>query len=260
MFTSERHEIILQKLNEDKKVKVKELSELFSVSEDCIRKDLRSLEKENRVKRTYGGAVLPETSKFVFRSVFERRNLDVATKEKIAQLAYEQIEDGDTIFLDVSTTNICLAKLIAAKDKPCMVISNMFDILQILAGCSNVGVLGTGGEVSKELNAFVGSMSVDVLSRYYFDKAFIGSTGIDFSDMYTTTFDMNDGVVKAKAIQNSKKSYLVMESIKFDAIGTYKCTSIEDVDVIISDKLPVPSKLEALKKLNIQVIGVHEDE
>ncbi len=255
MFTSERHEIIINKLKEDKKVKVKELSELFSVSEDCIRKDLRLLEKENRLKRTYGGAIPCETNKFVFRSVFERRNLDVATKERIAILAYDQIEVGDTIFLDVSTTNICLAKLIASGDKPCMVISNMFDILQILAGCPNVGILGTGGEVSKELNAFVGSMSVDVLSKYYFDKVFIGSTGIDFNTLYSTTFDVNDGVVKAKAVENAKKSYLVMESVKFDAIGTYKCISIEEVDYIISEAYPASTKIEALKKVGVQVLA-----
>ncbi len=259
MFTSERHQLILQKLKDEHKVKVKELSQLFKVSEDCIRKDLKVLEKENQLKRTYGGAIPCEVNKFVFRSVFERRNLDVATKEKIAQIAYDQIETGDTIFLDVSTTNICLANLLAKGEKPCMVVSNMFDILQILAGCPNVGIIGTGGDVSKELNAFVGSMSVEVLSKYYFDKVFVGSTGIDFNDLMTTTFDVNDGVVKAKAVTNAKQSYLVMESIKFDSIGTYKCLPLENVNYIISEQLPTPKKIKALQQIGVQIMGGYHD-
>ena len=43
MFTEERLEAIEEKLQKDGKVRVKELSELFQVSEDCIRKDLKSV-------------------------------------------------------------------------------------------------------------------------------------------------------------------------------------------------------------------------
>ena len=42
MFLEERQESIMTMLNEDGKVRVKELSEKFGVTEDCIRKDLGS--------------------------------------------------------------------------------------------------------------------------------------------------------------------------------------------------------------------------
>ena len=61
MFVEERHQEILRLLNENEKVKVKELSKRFEVTEDCIRKDLASMEAKNLLKRTYGGAVLPDT-------------------------------------------------------------------------------------------------------------------------------------------------------------------------------------------------------
>ena len=60
MFVEERHQEILRLLNENEKVKVKELSKRFEVTEDCIRKDLASMEAKNLLKRTYGGAVLPD--------------------------------------------------------------------------------------------------------------------------------------------------------------------------------------------------------
>ena len=58
MFLEERQEAILNLLSRDGKVRVKDLSEMFKVTEDCIRKDLGALEKQGKLKRTYGGAVV----------------------------------------------------------------------------------------------------------------------------------------------------------------------------------------------------------
>ncbi len=45
MFTEERLDRILQLLHDQGMVKVKDLSALFQVTEDCIRKDLKKLRK-----------------------------------------------------------------------------------------------------------------------------------------------------------------------------------------------------------------------
>ena len=58
MFTEERQSAILLCLQDKGKVKVKNLSEKFQVSEDCIRKDLKTLENAGKLKRTYGGAII----------------------------------------------------------------------------------------------------------------------------------------------------------------------------------------------------------
>ena len=58
MFASERHQAIIEQLNSEGKVTVKELITRFQVSEDCIRKDLKQLELQGACKRAYGGASL----------------------------------------------------------------------------------------------------------------------------------------------------------------------------------------------------------
>ena len=60
MFTEERQEAILATLHRNGKVKVRDLSEKFQVTEDCIRKDLKALENAGNLKRTYGGAILSQ--------------------------------------------------------------------------------------------------------------------------------------------------------------------------------------------------------
>ena len=58
MFVEERHALIIQELKENGRVKVKELSAKFKVSEDLIRKDLALLAQQGQIEKTYGGAVL----------------------------------------------------------------------------------------------------------------------------------------------------------------------------------------------------------
>ena len=112
MFIEERQEEIIRALHEDGKVKVRELSEKFQVTEDCIRKDLKVLENAGRLKRTYGGAILSQDYPLE-RDVIDRRNLHVEKKEVIAKKALELFTDHEKIFLHFSTTNIRLAEILA---------------------------------------------------------------------------------------------------------------------------------------------------
>ncbi|GEP63296.1 hypothetical protein CBE01nite_10640 [Clostridium beijerinckii] len=116
MFTEERLEQILNILNKHGRVKVKELSEQFNVSEGMIRKDLQRLEKNGDLQRTYGGAILNrKISKL--SSITTRMTVNLNSKELISKKAFELIEDGDIIFLESSSINFLLAKLIANSTK-----------------------------------------------------------------------------------------------------------------------------------------------
>ena len=154
MFTEERQSAILLCLQDKGKVKVKNLSEKFQVSEDCIRKDLKTLENAGKLKRTYGGAIMSQDYPLQ-RNVIDRRNYHLDKKKIIAEKAMGLIKDNETIFIDISTTNIELAKLIAASRRRMVVVSNMIDILQILVQNPNVTVIGTGGTMYQGVNGFM---------------------------------------------------------------------------------------------------------
>lgn len=59
MFTEERREAVIRKLNLEGKVRVRELSEEFQVTEDCIRKDLKALENAGRLNALTEGQSFP---------------------------------------------------------------------------------------------------------------------------------------------------------------------------------------------------------
>ena len=253
MFAEERLQEILNILKAKGKVKVKELSVKFDVTEDCIRKDLKVLESQGNLKRTYGGAVQIRESSNAY-DMQERSEIDVSNKTIIAEKAFNIITDRETIFLDISTTNILVAKLLAESNKRVTVVTNMLEILNIFSKQNNITVVATGGILNKNLNGFTGAPTIDLISRYKFDKCFIGSCGVDVFDRTITTFDIDDGITKSSIISSSKKTFLVMESKKFHLDGNYKFAKIDDIDSIISDKLPDKEITDVIKEFNISII------
>lgn len=195
MFTEERQAAIERCLFEKGKVRVKDLSEEFQVTEDCIRKDLKALENAGRLKRTYGGAILSQDYPLE-RDVIDRRHYHLDKKKIIAAKAMELVKNNETIFLDISTTNIEFAHLLAASRMRLVVVSNMIDILQILSKSSSITAIGTGGTMYPTVNGFMGVAAIDVIKQYSFDRAFIGSCGVDMTDCTITTLGVEDGLTK----------------------------------------------------------------
>lgn len=250
MFAEERIEEIVKILNHKGKVVVKELSTKFKVTEDCIRKDLKTLEKQGIIKRTYGGAVLARQVASN-KSVVNRKNVNIEAKRKIAKKAFDIIEDGDTIFLDISTTNILLAEMIAKSNKRIKVVTNMIDVIRAFSNSLRQEVICIGGFYNADLNGFVGSSSIESINKYKFNKAFIGSCGVNLFEKSVTTVDVEDGYTKKAIINSGKKVYLVMETNKFYFDGVYKFADIFDVDAIIVDKEPEKNIKKVLEENNI---------
>jgi DeoR family glycerol-3-phosphate regulon repressor len=250
MFTEERLEAILQILKEEGKVRVKKLSEQYQVTEDCIRKDLKVLENAGKLKRTYGGAILSQDYPLE-RDVIDRRTYNEDKKIIIAKKAAELIKDHETIFLDISTTNIKLAEILVENRKRLVVVSNMIDILQTLARSSTITAIGTGGTMYRTVNGFMGAAAIEVIKQYSFDRAFIGSCGVDMVDQSITTLGVEDGLTKKAALSSSRHKYVVMERDKFYFNDSYKFAHFDDINGIITDESPDQSTLNVLDSAGI---------
>ena len=88
MFLQERYTKIIEQVNLNGRVTVKDLSVQFGVSEDCIRKDLRELENRNEWKRVYGGAIVNRNHSDI-KTVDERKNINIEIKKKIVENVLE---------------------------------------------------------------------------------------------------------------------------------------------------------------------------
>ncbi len=248
MFVEERQALIVEELNLNGKVLVKELSERFKVTPDLIRKDLNALEKKGKCKKIYGGAILNRENIHLLNAN-TRKSVNVKKKLELAKLAYNLIKEDMIVFLDVSTINIELTKLIVSNNKKITVVTNMLDIAQILSN-SEVSTIFIGGQFDKGRNGFVGNLTDDFIQRFHFDIAFLGVVGLDLEKNSVMTYMANDGQTKRIILQQTKQAYMLCESDKFVQSGNYEYAKIDEFYGIVTDK-----EYKGFDKYNIKVIN-----
>lgn len=253
MLQQERHNQILARLNLEGQVSVKDLSKDFGVTEDCIRKDLKILEKAEKLKRIHGGAAPIRMNIHAF-NVSERRNVRVKEKKMIAQKAIDLVQPNSFIFLGISTVTLEIAKIIYQRNLNITIVTNMIDIMQIFTQDCITKVIFIGGDFNRARDGFIGSITSDQIKKFKFDLSFLGVVGIDVNEGKITTYDVNDGLTKKEVILSSKKCYIVAESAKFELDGNYVFADITDFSGLICEKIENKDIENKLKRYDIDII------
>ncbi len=233
MFAEERRSGILNVLSQDGSVVVKDLSERFSVTEDCIRKDLTILENQGLLVRTYGGATVTRKNPHKFH-VSERRAENIEVKAAIARKAADYISEGDMVYLDISTSNLEVMKEIVRRGLDVKVVTNMVDLIP-LAAAGGVPLFFTGGQLNMTGDGFLGAGATNFIRSFRFDVGFFGAVGMNVDTGATFTYDLEDGSVKQAAIQRCKRAFLVAEKEKFHKDGTFEYASLDHFEALILD-------------------------
>ena len=167
MLALERRNLILEKLQNEKRVVVSELSQLYGVSEETIRRDLDKLEKEGLAIKSYGGAVINEDVS-IDLPFNVRKNQNVVGKQKMAEIVASLVHDGEHLLLDASTTAVFVATALKENER-LTVLTNSMEILLELADVSGWNIISTGGMMKEGYLAFLGSRTEEVIRSYFAD-------------------------------------------------------------------------------------------
>ena len=254
MFIEERYKYILDLLDVQGKVLVKDLSKEFNISESMIRKDLKTLEKNNLLKRTYGGAISIKHTLVNCESFNTRIEKNIDLKKVVARKAFGQINDNDTIFLDASTISYMIAKLIVENDKEITLITNMFEISSLIPEKSKTHFIFIGGDYNAFVGGSIGSYSIEQIKKYRCNKAFLGCSGVDLKDGAISTSLSEDASTKSAIMSISKELFLIMLNEKFEINGSFPFANTIDFNSIITETLPDKSIVNLLKEYYVNLI------
>lgn len=247
-----RKENIIRILLQEGKISVKELSEKFAISEVSIRKDLSDLENEGRLKRVHGGAI-PIKNRFLCKDLEERKVSHLDEKYKIAQKAFDLIENNEVIFLDCSSINILLAQLIFNSTKTISVVTNMLEIINILSMKENIHLYALQGFFSNKLGGFISPNTKKELLKFNIDKSFVGCSGVNILKKQVSTDDLEEGELKKLAIEVAKEGYLIFEKVKLDTYDFYNYISLDKIDNIISSLNIEDQERTILEEMEIKI-------
>ncbi len=235
MLAAERRNTILARIQEEKKVIVSELSREYEVSEETIRRDLDRLEEEGHIVKSYGGAVLNEANRTELPHNV-RRSVNIAAKQRIAELVNGEIEENDHIFLDASTTSVFIAKSIKQKEH-LTVITNSIENLLELSTVAGWDIISTGGQLKAGTMSLTGWRTAEALSAYHVDKVFMSCKGLS---MDRGIMDGNDETagIKQAMITSADKVYLAADLSKFGKTAFAQICGFNKIDVLITDSEP----------------------
>ncbi len=251
MLALERRNLILEKLQEEKKVVVSELSQLYNVSEETIRRDLEKLDKDGLATKSYGGAVMKENTN-IDLPFNVRKKKNVSGKQRIAELVESLIQDGDHIILDASTTAVFIAKAIKQKER-LTVITNSIEIMIELSDVSDWNIISSGGSLKEGYLALVGPRAIEGLSAFNVEKAIMSCKGIDANKGIT---DGNEEFSQAKQVmlKSAEQKILAIDSSKFDAVAFSRVCDMKDIDIVVTDEQPSKKWLELFEEHKIECI------
>lgn len=171
MFQKERMDAIVDILKQNGYVTVKYLTEELHYSNATVNRDLNLLEKQNLVKRSYGGVELMEQKGVPLLFRYHKMK---SAKNKIGQKAAEYVRDGDTIFVDASTTAEYMGRHLIDK-KDITVITNNMALVMFLSEY-NIRTICLGGEVVEKPSMLYSDETVENARHYHADKMFFSSS------------------------------------------------------------------------------------
>jgi DeoR family transcriptional regulator, fructose operon transcriptional repressor len=256
MFVEERKQKILEHIADKRKATVLELCERFKVSSATIRNDLRDLEGAGLLVRTHGGAMVK--SKTGLETDMSSRGIEnLEAKRKIAELAIQLIDDGDTVVLDTGTTVLELARLLGSK-RDITVVTNDLAIGLLLEDMESVRIVVMGGVVRKRFHCTVSpdTSSKELLAGLTVDKAFMGLNSFSL-EKGASTPDLSHAEMKKRMMSIAAKVVLLFDASKIGRNSFARFAALDEIDSVVTDTI-AESDRRTLEENGIEVLSGRE--
>lgn len=253
MFAEERKELIYQILLEKRRVTIKELTDTLGVSGTTVRLYLSEMEKTGKVIRTHGGAMLGEEKKINNDSIDYRRGKNEKEKRKIASLAKDFIEEGDSILIDAGTTGLELARALRG-EKGITVFTNDLRIALELQENPDIQVVILGGTVKNGYECTMGIVVVNTLRQYSIDKIFLGANALSMTRGVMTP-NMECALGKEMMKKVGGTIILLCDSSKIGRKSTYSYASLDEIDCLVTDENISEEHRREIEKAGVKIIS-----
>ena len=245
-MVNDRKKEILRVLAEEGSVSVSELSRTLDVSAVTVRADLSSLAAEGLIVRTRGGA-----APAFHRSILDRLKLRADEKNRIAKLASELVEEGDTVMIEAGTTTALVAKFLFGR-RDVHVVSNSTLLIPYARSNPAIHLTITGGEFRPLTESFVGPVAIADLHEFHVRTAFIGTDGFSVEHGLTTHLVEGAEIVR-KMAEQADRVVLLADSSKYGRAGFAHVIALEDIDICIVDEYINPEYRKRIESRAVEV-------
>ena len=251
---AERHKYILDKLNEFGFIRITDIAEELGVTKVTIRNDVKILESRGLLYKVHGSARLANPH-IADRDLMTKSLLNREMKQRIASRAIKLISDGDSIMISAGSTTYALAEAIHENvaSAALNVVTPFLKVSELLCDMENVRVEQLGGRVYRKSCATLGEGADHTLQSIVCSKFFLGVDGID-PDFGITTSTIEEARLSQKMMGASSKTVILADSSKFGQRGFGHISSLDEVDIIITDNGISKEMRDIIENIGIELI------
>lgn len=249
MLKEERQQTILTEVELHNRILLTDIAETLDVSIDTVRRDVKELDAEQKLRKVHGGAI---SLGFTTNSARNTNIYALEQKTKIAEKAISLLKNGSVIFVDGGTTCLELARLIPQElELTCFTLS--LPVAMELSSKPNVTVIFIGGQISKDSQISIGANAIHNLSEIKVDYSFIGTGYVD-SQGGLTEFDWDIVQLKKAVIKSAKKTVLLCISEKLNSQHRYKTCDINAINTMITELEADNQLLNSFRNHDIRIL------
>ena len=232
MDSNGRKQQILDVLNKSNGISsIDGLCHRVFASRSTIRRDLIALEEEGTIKRSHGYvSVIVKSANESPIGMRRIENLD--KKQLIAGKAAPLLKDDMVIFLDSSSTVCQLAPMLKLRQN-ITIITNGINIANELSNAQNLKCFLCPGVLKHKSLSVVGEFASSFIKNFNAELAFISCKAISTKGVFEG--DDSQGLVKKSMIENADKTVLLCDNTKEEAVGFFKVSDFNDIDVLVSN-------------------------
>lgn len=231
---------------------VTELAELFGTTEVTIRSDLTYLEKEGRIVRMAGGAVLPKEETEAASSVL-RAFINAPEKVAIARRMAEEVQDGDILFINAGSTTCYFAEALTAK-KGLTVVTNSVKVAEVLGTVTGFRVLLLGGEFNAFDGFTYGNNVIEMINAVRAKFAVLSVDGMS-PEEGVSTLHPEEVAVNRAMIGRAEKTVFLADYSKLGKTGFLWFADLGNGKLLVTDDKTDREVLRGLEEKGMDVIG-----
>ena len=222
-----RRDAIAARLADGQSVNSAMLATEFCISEDAIRRDLRSLAAQGLCRRVYGGALpLQPGSTPIARRMGEGRE----RKAALARAGAATIVAGEFVFLDSSSTNLLIVEAIDAAEVT--IATNAIAIAAVVLARQDLPLLMVGGAVDPIVGGCVDAVAVQAVARLNIDRCFLGACAVSLEGGISA-FEVADASFKAALMAASRHKLVLVTNEKLGLSAPHRIGAVSAFDRII---------------------------
>jgi len=216
---------------------IRELAVEFAVSDETIRRDVKSLVAEGLVVKVHGAVLVPERLR---EPPFQRRMHAMREeKQRIALAAARTIRDGQSLMVDTGSTTCYVAQALREHSNLTLV-TNSAEIARTLATRNGNRVYMAGGELRGDDGAALGSSAVAFVRQFQVQTAILSIGGIDHREGLMDAH-LEEAEFSRTVIAQAERTLVVADHTKFGRKGFVKVCEWEAIDELVTDRVvPAP--------------------